>query len=432
MVRKSITAIAFIGLVVAASPARAQNCDINVEEITRLRAPAFENYTKWDELFGGEGMEQFSDLYPVVDGSVVAVGAYTRDEEDPVYKPLLVQMNEKGEVKWETREDSKSFKSINRIISFNKGYAVLGDMNDASRGDGLFVAFYGDDGKRKNEFTIFESGKNLDGKAIAASADGKSLVVAAQVNPGGGTDGQYGVLYKYAPSGKRIWRHGYTPGTRSVFHNLTPATQGGFIAAGEVELPDGRMGGWLVRVDDNGAVMWQRSYARGSYAAFLTGVSVDGDSILLGGQTKPTGGKRNSGWVMKVRNNGDIVWQRYYAGDFNYAIRALMPYDDGRSVAMLAGIPRSLAERTHMRLLTFDPRGNLLNVEEFSEGQGAQAFTLREGFQGERMMAGYAQIKYAEAATVNEIPINTYNGWIAAAPALDPYDDPCLPQGFDP
>lgn len=433
MLRKSLNAFLFAGLICAAVPAAAQTCDTNVEEITRLKPPAFTNYTKWDELYGGEGMEQFSDLFPVVDGSVVAVGAYTKDEQDPVYKPLLVHMNEKGEVKWETREDSKTFKSINRIIGFNKGYAVLGDLNDDSRGDGLFVALYGDDGKRKSEFTIFEKGHNLDGKALAASADGKSLIIGAQVNPGGGTAGQYGVIYKYTPSGKRVWRHGYTPGTRSVFHNMTPSTQGGFIVTGEVELPDGRMGGWLVRVDDNGAVMWQRSYARGSYAAFLNGVSVDGDAILLGGQTKPSGGGRFSGWVMKVNNKGDVIWQRYYAGDFNYAVQGLMPYDDGRSVVTLSGVPKSLvAGRMHMRLMMFDTRGNLLNVEEYSEGQGAQAFSLREGFQGERIMAGYAQIKYAEADTVNEIPINTYNGWIVAAPAPDRYEDPCLPQGYDP
>lgn len=432
MVRKSIITALFVGLIGSATPVLAQTCDITLEEITRLRAPAFDNYTKWDETFGNDGMEQFSDLFPVVDGSIVAVGAYTKNEEDPVYKPLLVHMNEKGEVKWETREESKSFKSINRIIAFNKGYAVLGDLNDNSRGDGLFVAFYGDDGKRKNEFTIFESGKNLDGKAILASADGKSLMIAAQVNPGGSTDGQYGVLYKYTSSGKRVWRHGYSPGTRSVFHNLSPAKRGGYIVSGEVELPDGRMGGWLIRVDNDGAIMWQRSYSRGSYAAFLNATSLEDDAILLTGQTRPSGGKRNSGWIMKVKNTGDIVWQRYYAGDYNYSIRDVMPYEDGRSVALLAGLPRTLAERMHVRLLMFDTRGNLLNVEEFSEGQGAQGFTLREGFQGERIIAGYTQIKYSGADSVNEIPISTYNGWIAAAPALDPYEDPCLPQGFDP
>ena len=416
----------------AAAPAVAQTCEVNVEEITRLRAPAFDNYTKWDEIFGGDGMEQFSDFVPMPDGSVVAAGSYTKDGKDPVYKPLLVQMDDRGKVKWETREDEKSFKTINRIIPFDKGFAALGDLNDASQGDGIYVALYGDDGKRKSQFPIFEKGYNLDGKAIAASADGKSLIIAAQVNPGGGTGGQYGVLYKYTAGGKKIWRHGYSPGTRSVFHNLSASTMGGYIAVGEVEQPDGRMAAWLVRVDDNGAIMWQRAYARGSYAAFLSATPIDKDSILLGGQVKPSGGGRTSGWVMKVSIAGNIIWQRYYAGSFNYTVRDLMAYDDGRSVALMAALPKTIADRTHVRLMTFSPRGYLMNVEEFSEGQGAQAFTLGEGFQGERIMAGFAQIKYAEATAINEIPIDTYNGWIVAVPALDPYEDPCLPGSLEP
>lgn len=429
---KATKLLFFIALLGAGTPAMAQTCDIVVEEITRLRPPAFQTYTVWDEIYGKDGMEQFSDIIPLADGTVVAAGAYTADEKDSIYKPLLVNINAKGEVIWETREESKTFKSINRIIPFAKGYAVLGDLNEPSNGDGIYVALYDDKGKRLNQWTVFEKGANLDGKAIVASADGKSLMVAAQFNPGGGTAGQYGVLYKFSSAGKRVWRHGYSPGTRSVFHNLSAAKRGGYIVSGEVEVADGRMGGWLIRVDDNGAIMWQRSYTRGDYAGFLSGTSADGDSFIMVGQVKPTGGAHTSGWIMKVGGKGDVIWQRYYAGGYNYAMRDIMIYDDGRSAALLAGVPKAIADRTHVRLMTFSPRGYLMNVEEFTEAQGAQTYTLREGFQGERIMGGYTQIKYAEGATSNGIPINTYDGWLVAAPALDPYEDPCLPKSYLP
>ena len=83
-------------------------------------------------------------------------------------------------------------------------------------------------------------------------------------------------------------------------------------------------------------------------------------------------------------------------------------------------------------MMTFSPRGYLMNVEEFSEGQGAHAFRLVKGPKDERVMTGYSQTKYAEVASVNEIPVSTFDSWIVAAEALDPYEDPCLPKSFLP
>ena len=118
--------------------AQAQNCDIVTEEINRLRPPAFANYTQWDEVYGLDGMEQFSDLVVLFDGSVVAAGSYTKDEEDPIYKPYLVHMTPKGEVTWEVRDESKSFKTINRILPLKKGYVVLGELNAPGNGNGIY------------------------------------------------------------------------------------------------------------------------------------------------------------------------------------------------------------------------------------------------------------------------------------------------------
>lgn len=423
----------FLGVLVFSAPAIAQTCDLVGEEITRLRPPSFENYTQWDEIYGQDGMEKFSDLAVLADGSVIAGGAYTKDEEDHVYKPLLVHLNQKGDVLWEAREEEKSFKTISRLIQTRDGYAVLGEIGDTAKGDGIYVAFYGDDGKRKSQWPVYERGGNLDAKALLLSGDGKSLLIAAQFNPEGKTDGQYGVLYKYTLGGKRIWRHGYSPGSRSVFNNLQKAADGGYIVSGEVQI-DTRMAGWLLRVDDSGAVMWQKTYARGSYSSFLSGQSLpDGSGIILTGTTRPGGGGRNSGWVMKVDVAGQVVWQRYYySSGYDYFARDVIAYDDGRISVLTDAEPRTLSERGHLRLMTFTPRGYLLNVEEFSEGQSGHAYHLIMGPGRERVMAGYTQVKYAEAASVNDVPTSTFNGWIVSAPSLDPYEDPCLPKSYLP
>lgn len=422
----------FAGLLMTAVPAMAQNCDITAEEIVRLRPPSFENYSQWNETHGEDGMDQFSDLVVLFDGSVVAAGSYTKDEEDPVYKPYLVHMTPKGEVVWETREEETAFKTINRIIPYKDGYLVLGDLNRAGKGNGIYVAQYNDKGKRVDQWAIYEGKGNLDGKALTLSADGKAVLIAAQLNPQGEFKDQYGILYKYTLSGKRIWRHGYSPGSRSVFNNIQAADTNGYIVSGALQIEDGRMAGWLIRVDDNGAIMWQRNYARGDYSEFLSAASMPDDGLLLGGLSKPSGSKRTAAWVMKVDGAGSTVWQRYYAGAYNYAARDLFAYEDGRADVLVDAIQHSLFDRAHVRLMTFSPRGYLMNVGEFSEGQGSHAFRLVKGPKGERVMAGWAQMKYAEVTSVEEIPVSTYDAWLVAAPSLDPYEDPCKPRSYLP
>lgn len=412
--------------------AKAQNCDIVGEEIVRLRPPAFENYTQWDEIHGQDGMEQFSDLTVLVDGSVVAAGSYTKDEEDPVYKPYLVHMTAKGEVLWETREEETAFKTINRIIPYKTGYLVLGDLNRGGKGNGIYIAQYNDKGKRLTQWPIYEGKGNLDGKALMVSEDGKALLIAAQLNPQGDFKEQYGVVYKYTLGGKRLWRHGYSPGASSVFNNIQKADGVGYILSGGLQIQDGRMAGWLIRVDDNGAIMWQRSYARGDYAEFLSAASTPDGGLLLGGKAKPIGSKRSSAWVIKVDSSGQDVWQRYYAGAFNYMASDVMAYDDGRAQVLVDAVQHKLVDRAHIRLMTFSPRGYLMNVEEFSDGQGAHAFRLAKGPKGERAMSGWVQTKYADVASVEEIPVSTYDSWLVVAPPLDPYDDPCKPRSYMP
>lgn len=80
----------------AASPAYAQRCEIVYEEITRLNPPDFGHYSIWDEVYGDKGMDQISDFVILTDGSVVMGGAYTSDEEDNTYKPLLVHITPQG------------------------------------------------------------------------------------------------------------------------------------------------------------------------------------------------------------------------------------------------------------------------------------------------------------------------------------------------
>lgn len=437
MIRQTfaILMLGLCGLIpgVGAFAQSARECAVAFEEIINLSAPDFTDYTVWKETYGEKGMEQFADFVVLPDGAIIAAGSYTKDETEKTYRPLIVKFDPKGKTAWEVREDTKGFKSIDRILKLSSGFAVMGDVKDAKRRDAIYLAVYDDSGKKKKDIPIVEAGGDLDAKAIVAAPDQKGFIVAAQYVPvKDGEAGQYGVLYRYTSSGDRVWRRAYTPGMRTVFNNLQAMNDGYYALTGDVKFDDGRQAGWLMRMSGSGAIQWQRTYPRGAESSLFAASRFKNGDMILSGRTRPANGGLWAGWVMRVDSVGNTLWQRYFTSAFNMNARSVFPQEsDGRSSVLLEARAQTLKQQTHTRLLTFSPRGYLANVEDYTESMGGRGLTLHPGLNGERIVSGYAHTRLAAADNPDETEESVFDGWMFAAVSLDPYKDPCVPGGLD-
>ncbi len=417
-----------LGMVCTPHISHAQTCDIMRDEIITLRAPEFGHYTVWDHVHGEKGMEQISDFALLDDGGFVAAGSYTAEEKDKIYKPFLFSMDYRGKLLWETRESPKGFQSIDRIIKVGSKYVVTGDLKDTKKGDGIYMAFYSLDGKRLKRFPIFEPKGDLDAKAIVRAQDGNGYFIAAQFTPFNQEETGYGIIYKLSNKGSRLLRRAYTPGMDTVFTNMQPAQDGHYYVTGSVRGESGRRSGWLLKITDNASITLQETYPRGKSATLRSVTEFPEGELLLSGESVPMRGKRPSGWVARADVLGNVIWQRYFYGPFSYSAWDGLAYPDGRSVVLLRGMAQKMADRTHVRLLTFSPEGRLINAEDFSDFNGATAFRLYAGTGGERVFAGYSQTSMDEAITPFDVSPRTFDAWITAAQGLEVYDDPCMPE----
>lgn len=418
----------------AGTAAQAQQCDTVFEEITVLREPVFAYPTVWNTLYGEEGMDQFADAAPMEDGTVILAGAFTKDKEDNTYHPLLVRLDTHGRPVWEVREDTGFHKTIHRIVKTDKGVTVTGDIKDPRKGDGIYIAHYDFDGKKLGERPLYEPGTDIDAKAILQSSDGKGFIVAAHLLKGpDGKDGSSAALYKIARSGKLLWRRVYNPGPHTVFHNIQHTANGLYIVSGAAETEQGRTSAWLLQIAGNGSPLWQRLYPRGSASSIRSAALFPDGSHIVAGDARPTEGNGPpSAWIMKIDPSGNPVWQRYYTGHYAYRAYDTQTYEDGRSVVLVAGTPQSYREgrRAHVRLLTFSPRGDLLNAEDYIDGHNGHAMRLQQGNNKERIIIGHAQTSFPDGMDPDDIAPYTFDGWISVAPGLVPYEDPCTPKPF--
>ncbi|HEU4839228.1 MAG TPA: hypothetical protein VFS88_07445 [Micavibrio sp.] len=410
----------------------APECDVTPAEITTLKESQYGTASNmWNLLYAEEGMDVFADLVPVDATSVVAGGAYTKDLNDTVYHPLLVKFDERLKPVWTVRGETKDQQTIHRIIKTKDGFTVLGDITDPVRGNGIYIAAYTDEGKEKAKpALIFKKGGDLDAKAFVPSQDGNSYIVAAQFIDDKDQEKQNGFLYKISKNGNLIWKRSYPTGRSNVFNNIQTALDGSYIVTGQIVLEGNRSGGWLIRVDEQGAIKWQRSYPRGLAASLQSAAQTKEGDFILSGKARPVDhqGKGLSAWVMKTDSTGNPLWQRYFRGAYSYEAPGVIVYEDGRASVLFSGAGMDSERRSHARLVTFSPQGRVMFVEDFTDGQNAVPARLVSGLNGERIIVGHAQTSFGENQESNEAsaaPEYTYDGWLLAGVPLETFNDPC-------
>ncbi len=407
------------------------DCTFTNTEITTMRDPQFGASNVWDLSEGDEGMEVYADLIPLENNNFVVAGAFTKDKKDETYHPLLVRFDDRFKKVWETRADKGDYKTIHRILKSKDGFTALGDVQDKGRGNGIYLGFYDDKGKLKNEVSFFEPGGNLDAKSLALAADGTGYLVAAQFTDGKNAQKQYGLIYKLSATGKQFWKRSYQPGPTTVFNTLQVTLGGNYIVAGQIVTEDNKSAGWAMRINGDGTIGWQRTYPRGLAASLYGAAEFADGSMIFTGKIRPLTGAKSgmAAWIMKTDSSGAPQWQRHFQSPFyDYAASDVITYEDGRASVLVNGASINKDYRSHARLMTFSPRGVVDQLEDFTDGQNAMANRLVSGFGAERIIAGYAQTSFGENQEgADDAPVYTYDGWAVAGVPLDAYDDPCNP-----
>lgn len=410
------------------------------QEIITLRMPEFGGSSNiWDITYAEEGMDVFSDIIALDTTTVVAAGAYTKDKDDGTYHPLIVKFDDTLKPVWELREDSKEHRTIHRILKTKSGFTVLGDIINDKKAQGVYIASYTDDGKVKGKPTgFYEAGGNLDAKAFIPAQDGGGYIAVVQYTDAKDTEKQYGILYKISGAGKIVWKRTYQTGRSNVLNNVQAVQDGTYVAVGQVVLDEKKSAGWLLRLDHDGALKWQKTYPRGMAASLQAAMQTTQGDIIVSGKSRPFDydGSHLSAWVMKTDSAGTPKWQRYLRGDFSYSAPDMIVYEDGRASVLLSAAGSDTDHRSHARIITFTPQGTVDQLDDYTDGQNASAQRLISGANAERILTGYAQTSFGEnqeGNTAAEAPSYTYDGWILAAPALETYEDPCLlPRDMSP
>lgn len=103
---------------------------------------------------------------------------------------------------------------------------------------------------------------------------------------------------------------------------------------------------WVLKLKPNGDVEWQKTYGeKGSDTAHVVQATSNGGCIIAGASNSWSGSDNPDFWVFKISPTGNIIWQHTYGGEFwDKATSVCITNDNGLAIA---GITKSFDNKEY-------------------------------------------------------------------------------------
>jgi hypothetical protein len=190
-----------------------------------------------------------------------------------------------------------------------------------------------------------------NGKRAFELPGGGYLVLGSTRSNNGDVSGNHGMmdlwLARLASNGSLLWQRCYGGSMIDAPNDIKATPDGGFIIVGESRSSDGDLTTnagstdyWVLKLDANYDILWQRSYggSSGEVAVAVT-LTLDGGYMINGFSSSNDGNISGAlgfedYWVLKLDAQGNILGQRPCGGSDPDLGRAIMGLSDGSFIAM--------------------------------------------------------------------------------------------------
>ncbi|MEM6964889.1 MAG: T9SS type A sorting domain-containing protein [Bacteroidota bacterium] len=337
---------------------------IFILQLSHLRAQPL---TAWSKVLGGTSNDIPQTIKLLSDEGFIVVGQSSSSDED-------VSANKGGFDAWVTRLD--------------KDGALLWEKN------------YGG----SKEDYVHDVQPTPDGGFILT---GGTASDDADLNENKGTVDLW--ILKIDALGNVQWSKNYGGSGTDVGTSILAETNGYLVvgstsSAGEPGVAAGYGSNeyWILKIDLNGDLVWEKTYGGKRYDAAKSVVATEDDGYIIAGNSWSKDGDignhigHSDAWLLKIDSEGNILWSKNYGSTTADKLNTLIKTLDGnyaiagsKSVMNLTGSGFNGRYDEQLWVLKIDPSGTILFEETYGGSQYDEAVAIASSLDGGLILGGW-------------------------------------------
>ena len=188
--------------------------------------------------------------------------------------------------------------------------------------------------------------QGLEGACTAAAVapDQKHVLVVGSglIKANALLDGVFGLI---TANGGQVASWSMGGADNDIAYDVTPVGNSGFLVVGSTASKGaGGSDGWLVRVDPNGTVLWERTVGTAAADVFRAVVAT-ADGFVVAGSTTAGSAGGSDNWLVGIDRFGNVRWERTFGSGANDTVENLLLDGKGEFVGSSAETNATLWRR---------------------------------------------------------------------------------------
>jgi len=309
---------------------------------------------QWDKTYHFV-YDEAVDIQQTTDGGYIVAGLVWNLVSIKIW---VVKLDSNGNILWEKTYGGSNNKRATSIQQTIDGGYIIATLD----GDILKIDSSGN--------VIWQNSYNFWDAAIQQILGG-GYIVTGSIGSLGGDDHDIAVT-ELDSNGAVIWQKTYGgsghdgPRVALITVPITQTTDGGYIfATGTLSFGAGDEDAWVVKLDSEGTIVWQKTYGGIEIDAAFSIQESSAGGYIVAGTTYSFGAGEDDAWILRLDSAGNVIWQKVYGGYSFEVANSIQQTTDGSYVFVGTGF--SFSNTDGLWVVKLDSLGNIIWQNSYTE-----------------------------------------------------------------
>jgi|GEM_PF-6312018 len=265
---------------------------------------------EWEKSYGGIMDDGADAIYQTSDGGYIISG-YTDSFGSSLLDFWLLKLDSSGVVEWEKRfGGSNSERAFSVQQTDDGGFIVAGSTLSFGAGDSDIWVIKLDSAGTIEWQKAYGTAGTESASSVRQTPDG-GYIIAGKITPVGTNVSDF-LMVKLTSTGGFDWAKTLGTSNSEEADCIRLTADGGFIISGAAFLGAGNSEAWIIKMESDHSIKWQKTFGGSSGDRALAVRQTSDGNYIVAGYTYSFGPGAGDVWVIKLDSNGSVVWQKAY------------------------------------------------------------------------------------------------------------------------